>query len=63
LWALATALIDRVIHHANVIAIEGESYRLREAEKRSGKTVDRVNRWDGSSSIREELPRRRSTPP
>jgi DNA replication protein DnaC len=28
----ATALIDRVIHHADVIAIEGTSYRLREAE-------------------------------
>jgi IstB-like ATP binding protein len=33
----ATALIDRVIHHADVLAIEGESYRLREAEKRAGK--------------------------
>jgi len=32
----ATALIDRVIHHADVLAIEGESYRLREAEKRAG---------------------------
>ena len=29
----ATALIDRVIHHADVIAIEGTSYRLREAEE------------------------------
>ena len=28
----ATALIDRVVHHADVISIEGESYRLREAE-------------------------------
>jgi DNA replication protein DnaC len=28
----ATALIDRVIHHADVIAIEGKSYRLRQAE-------------------------------
>lgn len=28
----ATALIDRVIHHADVIAIEGESYRAREAQ-------------------------------
>jgi DNA replication protein DnaC len=28
----ATALIDRVIHHADVIAIEGQSYRKREAE-------------------------------
>jgi DNA replication protein DnaC len=31
----ATALIDRVIHHADVLAIEGESYRLREAERRA----------------------------
>lgn len=28
----ATALIDRIIHHADVISIEGESYRLREAK-------------------------------
>lgn len=31
----ATALIDRVIHHADVIAIEGKSYRLRQAEDRA----------------------------
>jgi DNA replication protein DnaC len=30
--ACATALIDRVIHHADVIAIEGDSYRRRDAE-------------------------------
>lgn len=29
----ATALIDRVVHHADVIAIEGDSYRAREAEQ------------------------------
>lgn len=29
----ATALIDRVVHHADVIAIEGKSYRAREAAK------------------------------
>lgn len=29
----ATALIDRVVHHSDVIAIEGESYRKREAEQ------------------------------
>ena len=28
----ATALIDRIVHHADVITIEGESYRLREAK-------------------------------
>ncbi|HWA38271.1 MAG TPA: IS21-like element helper ATPase IstB [Burkholderiales bacterium] len=39
----AVALIDRVVHHADVIAIEGDSYRKRDAEsdvkarrKRSG---------------------------
>src|SRR5437879_9720805 len=30
--ATATALIDRVVHHAEIIAIEGESYRRRVAE-------------------------------
>lgn len=37
--ACATALIDRVVHHADVIAIEGDSYRRRDAEtaKRSRK--------------------------
>lgn len=33
----ATALIDRVIHHADVIAVEGKSYRLREAQDRARK--------------------------
>jgi DNA replication protein DnaC len=28
----ATALIDRLVHHADVLAIEGDSYRRREAE-------------------------------
>jgi DNA replication protein DnaC len=30
----ATALIDRIVHHADVIAIEGQSYRLRQAKQR-----------------------------
>lgn len=30
--ACATALIDRLTHHAEIIAIDGESYRKREAE-------------------------------
>jgi len=28
----ATALIDRTVHHADIIALEGDSYRRREAE-------------------------------
>jgi DNA replication protein DnaC len=29
--ACATALIDRVVHHADILSVEGDSYRLREA--------------------------------
>ena len=29
----AVALIDRLTHHAEIISIEGESYRKREAER------------------------------
>lgn len=31
--ACATALIERLTHHAEIISIEGESYRVREAEQ------------------------------
>jgi DNA replication protein DnaC len=31
----ATALIDRIVHHADVVDIEGQSYRLRQAESRA----------------------------
>lgn len=30
--ACATALIDRLVHHSDILAITGDSYRLREAE-------------------------------
>ena len=30
--ACAVALIDRLTHHADIIPIEGESYRKREAD-------------------------------
>ena len=31
--ACAVALIDRLTHHAEIVTIEGESYRKREAEQ------------------------------
>jgi DNA replication protein DnaC len=40
----ATALIDRVVHHADVIAIEGKSYRAREAEQDAGRRRSRKKR-------------------
>jgi DNA replication protein DnaC len=30
--ATATALIDRLVHHAEILSIEGDSYRRRVAE-------------------------------
>jgi DNA replication protein DnaC len=30
--ACTTALIDRVVHHADILAIEGDSYRRRDAQ-------------------------------
>jgi DNA replication protein DnaC len=33
--ACAVSLIDRLIHHSEVISIEGESYRLKEAKERA----------------------------
>ena len=32
--ATATALIDRLVHHAEILTLEGDSYRRRVAEAR-----------------------------
>jgi DNA replication protein DnaC len=31
--ACVTAMVDRIVHHADILTIEGDSYRRREAEK------------------------------
>lgn len=46
--ACATALIDRLTHHAEIIAIEGESYRRREAEEHKKKRRTKGNGRRGS---------------
>ncbi len=46
----ATALIDRVVHHADVIAIKGESYRRREAEAEAKAKRTRRKRKDPSKN-------------
>jgi DNA replication protein DnaC len=33
--ACVVSLVDRLVHHAEIFAIEGESYRLKEAQERS----------------------------
>jgi len=39
--ACTTALIDRLVHHSEIISIEGESYRKREAEQNKEETATR----------------------
>ncbi|MCM2334542.1 MAG: ATP-binding protein, partial [Anaeromyxobacteraceae bacterium] len=39
--ACTTALIDRLVHHSEIISIEGESYRKREAEADKEATATR----------------------
>lgn len=38
------SLIDRLIHHAEIVAIEGESYRLKEAHERAARKRNAVNK-------------------
>jgi len=42
--ACTTALIDRLVHHSEIISIEGESYRRREAEADKEATATRRRR-------------------
>ena len=35
----AVSLLDRLLHHANVVVTDGESYRMREARTRQGGTA------------------------
>ena len=42
--ACATALVERVVHHADVVKIEGKSYRLRDAELHAAKRPTSVKK-------------------
>ena len=55
---VATALLDRLLHHAVVVHIEGASYRLRQH-------VDLLSptRTPAQPDAVEPLPRRRGRPP
>ena len=50
----AVALIDRLTHHAEILAIEGESYRKREAEL-SQATEDQTETAVTAGDTRSEL--------
>ena len=35
--ACVVSIVDRLVHHSEIIVIEGESYRMKEAKERAGK--------------------------
>ena len=53
----ATALIDRVVHHAEIISIEGESYRLRKAKEAAERRRKRRRRGEEKAVARRDCPR------
>ncbi len=55
---VATALLDRLLHHAVVVQIEGSSYRLRQHTDLLAQP-----RHPGQATIAEAPPRRRGRPP
>ena len=42
--ACVVSLIDRLVHHSEVIAIEGKSYRMKEAQERAAKRCNTKKR-------------------
>jgi DNA replication protein DnaC len=47
--ACVVSLVDRLIHNAEIIAIEGESYRLKEARERSERRTRQRRKTNGST--------------
>ncbi len=47
--ACVVSLVDRLIHNAEVIAIEGESYRLKEARERTEQRARRRRKTNGNT--------------
>ncbi|MCH8058721.1 MAG: AAA family ATPase, partial [Proteobacteria bacterium] len=39
--ACVVSLIDRLVHHSEIIAIEGESYRMKEAKEQAARRRSR----------------------
>ena len=41
-YTTAVSLLDRLLHHANVVATAGDSYRMRQARARKGTTLNKT---------------------
>ncbi len=42
--ACVVSLVDRLVHNAEILAIDGESYRLKEAQERSEQRAQKRRR-------------------
>jgi DNA replication protein DnaC len=42
--ACVVSLIDRLIHHSEILSIEGSSYRMKEAKERSASKSRRISK-------------------
>jgi len=51
--ACVVSIVDRLIHHARIILIEGESYRMREAKERAARQHSKKGK---STGTRKKLP-------
>ena len=47
---VATAILDRLLHHSHVLTIKGDSYRLREKRRSGLLKADRVPVPAGASA-------------
>ena len=47
----AVALIDRLTHHAEIVSVEGESYRKREAEQAQERGRSRSQSGDHAAGL------------
>ena len=43
------SLVDRLVHHAEVIAIEGDSYRLKQANERAAQQAKKRKSKGGNT--------------
>jgi len=42
--ACVVSLIDRLVHHSQIVAIEGDSYRMKEAQERASRRKEQATK-------------------
>lgn len=50
--ACVISIVDRLIHHSEIIVIEGESYRIKEAKERAGRKKKRTSKPKRTVSLK-----------